>query len=200
MVEILLKPFAASLDNVRDVYLENNLLFVPPLREVRHIYIGYSEQLNMVKIGMTKNLQTRERQINSAFKHLSFEGDFKILDAIPALEQHAAEIEAALHKKYEPARRRGEWFCADDMPDVVFSEEDCSLGYRPWYQEVMALTPESMALEAGRAPSAIFLSPADNDPRHAAHIRKYAADWDRVSRFEKQPITNFDSKYLPALV
>lgn len=91
-----------------------------------HIYFLKDNVNGNVKIGTTKNLEKRKKQISNKNDDLEF---VKVLD-VPLELSINIKVERFLHKRYEEYRKKGEWFseCVVDLFEKEFSDEDyCNL-------------------------------------------------------------------------
>lgn len=85
------------------------------------VYFIKNEYTGLIKIGKTKHVIARFKQLLSMFKnHFGVNNGLKIIGIIPIFDGSEYKIETYLHKKYNDYRTFGEWFDIDF--DLIIKE------------------------------------------------------------------------------
>ena len=113
--EKLLKDFTAS--EVENIKLSYDMLKDEDLDvlggSISCVYFLYDNNRNMLKIGQTRDLRRRVKQIKDCCKMCGVKEDLEIISLCYTHNRHVTQVEKFFHKFFEEYVYEGEWFLVD---------------------------------------------------------------------------------------
>lgn len=94
------------------------------------IYFIKNNKTGLVKIGYTKDIKERLKQINTSLKSIGKECELKVLAIIPVVSYFAKEAEFHAHLDFNRYRKYGEWF--DITESDVLEYHDIAINENYW--------------------------------------------------------------------
>lgn len=92
-------------------YIQNSSIVLPGMKDKVYLYHGFSKNLgNLIKIGYTKDVQRRQKDINKHMSFLGLDADFKILGFAFGEKDLVVSIERRSITELSRYRHGGEWF------------------------------------------------------------------------------------------
>jgi len=124
-IDLALETLPLQVEMTLDFMQSQGIYLTLPRNRMLHLYLGNSDMLGRYKVGVTRDIGRRVKDLNSMLTHLAMTPDFEIVHFGFAPEARTRAMERNLLHDLKRYSVGGEWFRHDDVVfEAIFAAAD----------------------------------------------------------------------------